>query len=90
MTTSWNETRQIEAHIMGTANTGDALLFEAKLMLDHELADKVIWQQKTYETIQQFGRRQLKKEIEQVHQQLFTRHEHVGFSQKIRRLLGKQ
>ncbi len=90
MTTSWNETRQIEAHIMGTANTGDALLFEAKLMLDNDLADKVIWQQKTYETIQQFGRRQLKKEIEQVHQQLFTQHEHTSFAQKIRRLFSKQ
>jgi hypothetical protein len=27
MTTSWNETKQIEAHILGTANTGDAFAF---------------------------------------------------------------
>jgi hypothetical protein len=90
MTTSWNETKQIEAHILGTAGTGDALLFEAKLMLDNELADKLIWQQKAYATIQQFGRRQLKKEIEQVHQQLFTHAAHVSFAEKIRRLFSKQ
>jgi hypothetical protein len=90
MTTSWNETQQIEAHIMGTAQTGDALLFEAKLMLDNDLADKVIWQQKAYHTIQQFGRRQLKKEIELIHHNLFTQPEHSSFSQKIRRLFSKQ
>jgi hypothetical protein len=90
MTTSWNETRQIEAHILGTANTGDALVFEAKLMLDNTLADKVIWQQKAYNAIQQYGRRQLKKEIEQVHQQLFTQPEHISFAQKIKRLFSKQ
>jgi hypothetical protein len=90
MTTSWNETKQIEAHILGTASTGDALLFEAKLMLDNDLADKVMWQQKAYATIQQFGRRQLKKEIEQVHQQLFTQAAHVSFADKIRRLFSKQ
>jgi hypothetical protein len=90
MTTSWNETKQIEAHILGTANTGDALLFEAKLILDNDLADKLIWQQKAYATIQQFGRRQLTKEIEQVHQQLFTQTAHVSFAQKIRQLFSKQ
>jgi hypothetical protein len=90
MMTSWNETKQIEAHIMGTAGHGDALVFEAKLMLDNDLADKVIWQQNTYETIRQFGRRQLKKEIEIIHQQLFTQPQHSSFSQKIKRLFSKQ
>jgi hypothetical protein len=90
MTTSWNETKQIEAHLQGTATTGDALVFEAKLMLDNTLADKVIWQQKAYDAIQQYGRRQLKKEIEQVHGQLFTQRGHSSFAQKIRRLFTKQ
>ncbi|WP_262886855.1 hypothetical protein [Mucilaginibacter humi] len=36
MTTSWNETKQIETHILGTASTGDALLFGAKLILDND------------------------------------------------------
>lgn len=90
MTTSWNETQQIEAVLMGTAQPGDALLFEAKLMLDHELADKVMWQQKTYAVIKQYSRRQLRAEIEAVHQQLFTQPEHSSFSQKIRQLFSKR
>jgi hypothetical protein len=90
MMTSWNETQQIEAHLLGTAHPGDALLFEAKLMLDNDLGDKVVWQQKVYATIQQFGRRQLKAEIEQVHNQLFTQQQHNSFSHKIRQLFSKQ
>jgi hypothetical protein len=90
MTTSWNETRQIEAVLRGTAAPGDALLFEAKLMLDNELADKMLWQQKTYNVIKQYGRKQLKAEIDAVHQKLFTQPEHRSFSQKIRQLFSKQ
>jgi len=90
MTTSWNETQQIEAVILKTASPGEALLFEAKLMLNNELADKVIWQQKTYGIIKQYARKQLKAEIETVHQQLFTQPQYRSFSQKIRQLFSKQ
>lgn len=89
MKTSWSETRQIEAHLSGKMNTGDALVFEAKLLLEPELSDKVLWQQKTHAIITQLGRRQLRNEIETIHQQLFTSPEHHSFSQKIRRLFTK-
>ena len=89
MTTSWNETRHIESVIMRTATPGGILLFEAELILDEGLADKVIWQQKTYDLIKQYGRKQLKAEIETVHQQLFTQPEHSSFSLKIRQLFKK-
>lgn len=90
MMTSWNETKQIEAHLLGTADAGDTLVFEARLLLDNELEDKVRWQQKAYGTIQQYGRRQLKKEIEIVHHLLFTQPQHQSFSQKIRQLFVKR
>lgn len=90
MTTSWNETQQIEAVLLGTAKPGDALLFEAKLILDNELADKLVWQQKTYAIVKQYSRRQLRAEIEAVHQQLFTKPEHSSFSQKIRQFFSKR
>jgi hypothetical protein len=86
MTTSWNETEQIEAHLFGLHDIGDALVFEARLLLNPELNDKVLWQHKTYTIIQTYSRRQLKKEIEAVHQQLFTQMQHGSFSRKIRRL----
>jgi hypothetical protein len=68
---------------------GDALVFEAKLLLEPQLGDKALWQQKTHTLITQFGRRQLNNEIEAIHQKLFTSPEHRSFSQKIRRLFTK-
>ena len=89
MKTSWNETWQIDCHVSGTMETGNALVFEAKLLIDPELSEKVLWQRKTHSIIKQFGRRQLKNEIEAIHQKLFTSPEHRSFSQKIRRLFTK-
>ncbi len=90
MMTSWNETKNIEDHILKSADTGNTLLFEARLILDSDLAEKVIWQKKAYDSIQQYGRRQLKKEIEAVHQLLFAQPEYRSFSQKIRLLFSKR
>lgn len=89
MKTSWTETEQIEAHILGRADTGNTLLFEANLLLDATLADKVLWQQKTYTLIRDYSRRQLKAEIGAVHDELFTGPENLSFSQRIRKLFLK-
>ncbi|MDB5011484.1 MAG: hypothetical protein JWQ06_2273 [Mucilaginibacter sp.] len=86
MKTLWNEIEQIEAYLHRSADTGSKLVFEARLLLEPELQEKTAWQQKAYEFIHRYGRRQLKQEIEAVHQQLFASPEHASFSQKIRLL----
>ena len=86
MPTSWNDTIQIEKYLGKSRSNGDALVFEARLILDPDLADKMHWQQKTYALIKNYGRQQLKQEIELVHQQLFTQKEHQSFGQKIKAL----
>lgn len=86
MMTSWNETKRIEAHLIGDSNPEDILIFDAQLLLDDELKDKVVAQQKAYEAIQQYGRKELKNEIEAVHQKLFTDPNYLSFRQKIMRL----
>ncbi|HEY4194004.1 MAG TPA: hypothetical protein VGM63_00595 [Mucilaginibacter sp.] len=86
MRTSLIETEQIEAYLLKLSDPGDSLVFEARLLLDAELSEKVAWQKKTYSIVRIYGRDQLRKEIESVHQKLFTQPEHVSFSQKIRRL----
>ncbi len=86
MKTSWIETEQLESHLTGRSEPGDALVFEAKLLLDPELNEKKQWQEETYRLIRLYGRDQLKKEIAIVHQKLFNQPEHVRFSQKIRQL----
>ena len=86
MRTLLNEVQEIEAHLLKNNAPGDALLFEAKLILDDELKDKTHYQQKAYELISFYGRRQLKQEIAAVHQKLFTQQEHRGFRARILRL----
>jgi hypothetical protein len=90
MKTLSNETERIEMHLFGSADTGSTLLFEANLLLDAGLADRILWQQKTYRIVQNYGRLQLKKEIEAVHQQLFTMQRHLSFSRKIRLLFTRK
>lgn len=86
MPTSWNDTVEIERYLGKKGNNGDALLFEARLILEPGLADKLEWQQKTYTLIKNYSRTHLKQEIELVQQQLFTQTEHTSFSQKIKAL----
>jgi hypothetical protein len=90
MRTSLIETEQIEAHLLQLSNPGDALIFEARLLLEPELHEKLQWQKETYHMVKLYGRDQLKKEIEAVHQELFTKPEHRSFSQKIRQLFSKR
>ncbi|MDB5134575.1 MAG: hypothetical protein JWP37_1178 [Mucilaginibacter sp.] len=90
MRTSLLETEQIEAHLLRLSESGDMLVFEARLLLEPELQDKMIWQQKTYNIVRQYGRNQLKQEIENVHQKLFTEEHHQSFRQKIIRLFSKK
>jgi hypothetical protein len=90
MRTSLIETEQIESHLLQLSYPGDALVFEARLLLEPELHEKLQWQQKTYDMVKLYGRDQLKKEIETVHQKLFTQPEHKNFRQKIRQLFSKR
>jgi len=90
MRTSLLETEQIESHLLRRAEPGDGLVFEARLLLDPELKDRVLWQQKTYNIIRQYGLDQLKQEIESVHQKLFNEARHYSFRQKIIRLFSKK
>lgn len=90
MRTSLIETQQIEAHLMHLSDPGDALVFEARLLIEPELNDKMQWQKETYQIIRQYGRDQLKQEIEAVHRKLFTEAKHAGFRRKITRLFSKK
>ncbi|EHQ28024.1 hypothetical protein [Mucilaginibacter paludis] len=83
MRTSLNEIKAIEDHLLGHHNIGDTLLFEVRAILDTQLRDKISAQQRAYHTVWQYGRLQLKQEIEAVHQQLLNDARHQGFMQKV-------
>lgn len=82
MKTSATETQQIEAYLLG-GNAEDALLVEARLLIDENLRTKTAWQQKTYELVNAYGRKKLKQEIEAVHHELFTSQKYLSFKEKI-------
>jgi hypothetical protein len=89
MRTSLNETKQIDDYLFKYAGEADALLFEAKLILQPHLQENLLWQKRTYEIIRQYSRRQLKAEIAAVHQRLFNEPEHTSFRRKIMAFFSK-
>ena len=64
MPTSWNDTSEIEKYLGKHRSNGDALLFEARLILEPDLTEKMQWQHKSYSLIKTYGRQQLKQQIE--------------------------
>jgi len=89
MKTSLNELRLIEDYLLSGREDEESCLFEAKLILQPELKEHVYWQNKTYQLVQDYGRKQLKTEIEKIHQTLFNTKEHQPFRQRIMRLFSK-
>jgi hypothetical protein len=90
MRTSLNEIKLIDGHIFNQGGHEDALLFDAMLLLDPELPEKIMWQKNAHAIVQQYGRKKIKAEIEIVHQKLFNEHVHHTFKQKILSLFSKQ
>jgi len=90
MRTSLNEIKAIDDHVLGHAAPDEALLFEAKLIINPELKQQVMWHKQTLSLVQQYGRNNFRAEIEAVHQKLFSQPEHEGFRKKIMRLFRKR
>ncbi|KIO78900.1 hypothetical protein TH53_00905 [Pedobacter lusitanus] len=89
MKTSWNELHLIEDFLLSDTTAEDKILFEARAVLQPDLKESVFWQQRTYDLIERYGRQQLRKEIEQVHEKLFTAPGHFSFRKKIMNLFNK-
>jgi hypothetical protein len=88
MRTSLNETKLADGYIFNNNTPQDALLFEAMLIINPELPNRVMWQKKAHDIVREYGRKKLKAEIESVQLQLFNGPKHLGFRQKILRLFS--
>lgn len=89
MKTSWNELRLTEDYLLSRLPGQERALFEARLILEPALKNGLYWQQKTSELVRAYGREQLRKEIEQVQQQLFTAPEYASFARRIRSFFSR-
>jgi hypothetical protein len=90
MRTSLIDIQQIDDYLLKYTGEADRGLFEARLILQPALREHMAWQQKTYAIIRQYSRRQLKAEIESVHEQLFNEPEYISFRQKILALFSRK
>ena len=88
MRTSLNEIKQIDEHLFKQGTVEDALLFDAMLILYPDLYEKVLWQRRVHQLVQQYSRRKLKAEIESVHRKLFNEPAHRSFRQRIMKLFN--
>ena len=86
MKTSWKKTKQLEDYLHHHLPADEALLTEAALLVNEELRETLRWQQRTYTLVREYGRQQLRQEIQAAQHQLFRRPEHHSFRQTIRQL----
>lgn len=83
MRTSLNEIQAIEAFVEQQLPPQDRLAFEARMLVDKTLREKVEQQRHTYRVIKTYGRKQLRLELESIHTELFTQPRHQYFRQQI-------
>lgn len=83
MRTSLNNIKAIDEYLSGSLVPAEALLFEAKLLLNDDLADDVLHQQNTHAIIRQYGRQSIRAEIKAVQQILSVAPQHRGFMQRM-------
>lgn len=89
MRTSLNELHDIEKYLSGNMKAEDATVFQAKLLTNPLLQTKMRLQSQVYILIREYGRKQLRAEMETVHRRLFQDIEHISFREEIYRLFLK-
>ena len=72
MKTSSNITQQTEAFLLGNMAPTEAVVFQAKLLLDPILKMNTQYQKKVYELVRYYGRRNRKARIERIHSEIFS------------------
>ena len=88
MRTSLNNILKTEQYLTGQLAPEDQLLYDARLIVDQDLKEQTQWQQHTYEVIRAYGRMQIRKQLEQMHDKLMTEPQHAGFRNKIRKIFS--
>ncbi len=83
MRTSLNKIKETEEYLFKKSAANERLLFEAELILNPELQQSLIWQKKTYELIDLYGKAEIKTELNRVHQEFFSDKKYQSYCLKI-------
>ena len=89
MRTSLNELQHIEEQLQAIKKEPNRkLIWEAQLLADPKLKGKVFWQNRAYQIIRYFGRKELKYELNVIHKLLMTSSGKESFQEKVRNIFS--
>lgn len=89
MKTSLHKLQWMEDGLLHRAAPAEQTLFEARLLLDPALREDCDWQRKTYTVIREYGRRQFRLQLENLHRELFTAPQHRSFRERVMAFFGR-
>ncbi|WP_442588072.1 hypothetical protein ACSBL2_18675 [Pedobacter sp. AW31-3R] len=84
-----NNIKAIDDYLFGRLAPDDALLFQAKVLLNSDLMEDVQYQQETYAMIRKYSRQQIRAEIMAVQDTLTTQPQYQGFMQRMANFFKK-
>ncbi|HNP95802.1 MAG TPA: hypothetical protein PKJ63_09235 [Cyclobacteriaceae bacterium] len=88
MRISLNRIKSIEDHLLKKNSSDEAVIFEAKLILDPGLEKDTIAQQLAYDVIHLCGQDQLRSEIARVEKTIFHSPRYKGFQKLIQSIFN--
>ena len=86
MRTSLTDIQQTESYLTGGLATGDALVFEARLLTDPVLKSNMGYQQKAYKLLRFFHLKLVREEVTEVDGLIFSSEDNKGFVKQIQSL----
>ena len=89
MRTSLNEIKKAEDFLSGKLSGAEAVLMQARLLIDPVLRMNLAFQRKVYALVTLYGRRKLKAEIEDVHDRIFQDPARAAYREEIAQLFSK-
>jgi ASC-1-like (ASCH) protein len=90
MRTSLNNIKAIDDYLLGRMAPGDALLFEANMLLNNDLINDIEHQQRAYSIIREYSIQNIRAEIRAVQKTLATAPQHRSFMHRITHLFKNQ
>jgi hypothetical protein len=88
MKTSLTDVSQTEKYLRHELSAEDSLVFQAQLLISHELRKDTFFHKIVHSMVGMYHRKKLKAEIEFVHQKLFNDPARANFRQEIMRLFN--
>jgi hypothetical protein len=86
MTTSSNNTRQIEKFLQGEMSPAEKFMFEAQLLVHPGLRMDVRAQKTAYALVGMYHRKKLREELEAIHRQIFSNPGKAVYQQQVYQL----